>query len=83
LFQELDFPWPTSRKWLLHQLYDIIALVKAEVYSFYEQYNSECIVSLRTTHKVHINFPDIITTEKLTLRCRDKVGGTEGVRERV
>lgn len=78
LFQELDFPWPTSRRWLHQHLATIVALVKAEVAAFYEVYNSEAIVSLRTTHKVHINFPDIITTEKLTLRCRQKVRGAVG-----
>jgi hypothetical protein len=77
LFQELDFPWPTSRRWLHQHLATIVALVKAEVAAFYEVYNSEVIVSLRTTHKVHINFPDIITTEKLALRCRQKVRGRQ------
>jgi len=31
------------------------------------------IISMRTIHKVHLNFPSIITTELLAHMCRDKV----------
>jgi hypothetical protein len=31
------------------------------------------VISMRTVHKVHINFPDIITTELLAHICRDRV----------
>jgi hypothetical protein len=61
------------RPWLAGALYDVIALLKAEVAAFFGVYNSETIVSMRTQYKVHISFPDIVTTERITLRCREQV----------
>ncbi|KAF5834641.1 hypothetical protein DUNSADRAFT_8649 [Dunaliella salina] len=73
-FMELDFDWEvpdTVVEEVLPQIIDTIIKTAQEFYQV--PMRPFHVISMRTIHKVHLNFPEIITTELLAHMCRDRV----------
>ncbi|KAL6752071.1 hypothetical protein V8C86DRAFT_3141573 [Haematococcus lacustris] len=82
-FVELDFDWDMDEKEVLKvlpDLLDVLIEVVAQHYHWHPDPVKEPyaimpshVISMRTPYKVHLNFPDIVTTELQAHMCRDEI----------
>jgi len=73
-FLELDFDWELDPDFVMEATLRIIDITLAAVQAVHELPDPpRYLVTIRTPHKVHLNFPDVITTEPLALQCREAI----------
>ncbi|KXZ48818.1 hypothetical protein GPECTOR_25g403 [Gonium pectorale] len=72
-FVELDWEWDTDLGLVMEVTPQLIALIASVAGEFYTLPYPNYITSIRTPFKVHLNFPQLLTTELLACVCRDRI----------
>lgn len=83
-FQELDFDWSLDVQQVLSVVPKVVQIIAEEVrHIFGLPELPHYVISMRTPYKVHLNFPDVLTTEGIAYkvraatinRCRQDISG--------
>ncbi|KAG2489362.1 hypothetical protein HYH03_012192 [Edaphochlamys debaryana] len=73
-FVELDWDWDTDLTLVMAVTPPLLELIGEVAAEFYGQPGPpNCITSIRTPYKVHVNFPQLLTTELMACLCRDRI----------
>ncbi|GAX79141.1 hypothetical protein CEUSTIGMA_g6581.t1 [Chlamydomonas eustigma] len=73
-FSELDFDWDYDIQHVTAVTNQVIDIVIEAIKSLYSSSETpQCLVSMRTPYKVHLNFPTVITTDNLARVCREMI----------
>lgn len=73
-FLELDFPWELEPQAVEALGVALLPIIQACVQKVYHRNGlPRYVVSMRTPYKLHLNFPDVLTTEQLAFACRQQV----------
>ena len=73
-FQELDFDWALPVEAALAAAPRVARIVAEEAAAAHGlEAPPRCVASMRTPYKVHLNFPDVVTTETRARRARRAV----------
>ncbi|KAG2444392.1 hypothetical protein HXX76_001145 [Chlamydomonas incerta] len=72
-FVELDWDWDTDLARVMEVTPLLIELISGIASDHYGCAFANVITSIRTPYKVHLNYPQLLTTELLASGCRDRV----------
>ncbi|PNW88111.1 hypothetical protein CHLRE_01g014700v5 [Chlamydomonas reinhardtii] len=72
-FVELDWDWDTDLARVMEVTPLLIELISATASAHYTFPSANVITSIRTPYKVHLNYPQLLTTELLASGCRDRI----------
>ncbi|GIL73903.1 hypothetical protein Vretimale_5013 [Volvox reticuliferus] len=72
-FLEFDWDWDTDLALVMEVTPQLITLTTQIASDFYSVPYANVITSIRTPYKIHLNFPQLLTTELLACLCRDRL----------
>lgn len=73
-FVELDWEWDADLALVMEVTPKLLLLIQDAVGEFYRTTGRPYfITSIRTPYKVHLNFPQVMTTELMANLCRDRI----------
>ncbi|GLI61362.1 hypothetical protein VaNZ11_003725 [Volvox africanus] len=72
-FLELDWDWDTDLALVMEVTPQLVTLATQIASDFYSVPYANVITSIRTPYKIHLNFPQLLTTELLACLCRDRL----------
>ncbi|GIL49197.1 hypothetical protein Vafri_5346 [Volvox africanus] len=72
-FLEFDWDWDTDLALVMEVTPQLVMLATQIASDFYSVPYANVITSIRTPYKVHLNFPQLLTTELLACLCRDRL----------
>ncbi|GLC46183.1 Scaffold-type E3 ligase [Pleodorina starrii] len=72
-FLEFDWDWNTDLALVMEVTPQLVSLATSVASEFYRTPYANVITSIRTPYKIHLNFPQLLTTELLACLCRDRL----------